>query len=149
MPFAYRPSRMAPPGGPALDAMSRCATLVALVVFFPTTYQAIAQDATSSDAGGTRSQTVTVTASSATCPASDHDRARELAEAAFRDGRFRLAGSCYLVAGDAARSNLAFLKAAAADNAATKRALGQNGAQVKAQLGRWRQAFGKVWRHPG
>jgi hypothetical protein len=146
MPFAHRPSRMA---RPALGAMRRFAIPVAIVVLFLSPYRAIAQNAASSGAGGARLQTVTVTSSSLTCPASDHEHARLLADAAFRDARFHLAGSCYLVAGDAARSNLAFLKAAAADSAATKRAMARNAAQVKAQLGQWRQAFGRVWRHPG
>jgi hypothetical protein len=139
---------MAPRGPPALGPMRRFAIAAALIVLFPITYQAIAQNAASSGAGGARLQTATVAASSVTCPASDHDRARELADAAFRDARFRLAGSCYLVAGDAARSNLAFLKAAAADSAATKRLLAQNAAQVKAQSEQWRQAFSEAWRHP-
>jgi hypothetical protein len=127
--------------------MSRFATPVALTVFLLTT-SAIAQNASSSGSGDARLDTVTVVESPVTCPASDHDRARRLADAAFRGARFRMAGSCYLVAGDAARSNLAFLKAAAADSAATKRAMARNAAQVKAQFGRWRQAFSGVWRHP-
>lgn len=145
MPFDHRPLRLT---RPALVVIRGLAIPVAMFVLFLSPYRTIAQNAASSGAGGGRLQTVTVTSSSLTCPASDQEHARRLADAAFREARFHLAGSCYWVAGDAERSNLAYLKAAAADSAATKRALARNAAQVKAQWGQWRQAFGQAWRHP-
>lgn len=67
--------------------------------------------------------------------------ARERADAAFRKAQYQKAGQCYLVAGDKPKADLAFIKAAAADNAGTKRQLAANANQVKEQFRQLREAF--------
>lgn len=78
------------------------------------------------------------------CRGIDSRLARERAEAAVRKSRYRRAGQCYLIAGDEARANLAFIKAAAAESAAAKRQLAANANQVRRQFRtfrRLREAF--------
>lgn len=67
--------------------------------------------------------------------------ARKQADAAFRKAQYHEAGQCYLIAGDKPRADLAFIKAAAADNAGTKRQLAANANQVKEQFRQLREAF--------
>jgi hypothetical protein len=75
------------------------------------------------------------------CRGVDSKLAREQADAAFRKARYHEAAQCYLIAGDKPRADLAFLKAAAADNADTKRQLAANANQVKEQFRQLREAF--------
>lgn len=75
------------------------------------------------------------------CRGIDSKLARERAEAAARQSLYRLAGECYLVAGDKPRADLNFIKATAAESATTKRQLAANANQVKEQLRQWRTAF--------
>ena len=79
------------------------------------------------------------------CRGVDSKLAREQADAAFRKAQYREAGQCYLIAGDEPRANVAFIKAAAADNAATKRQLAANANQVKEQVRQWREAFSSAF----
>lgn len=70
--------------------------------------------------------------------------ARMRAEAAARKSQYRRAGQCYLMAGDEARANLAFIRAASAESAAAKRQLAANANQVRRQFRtfrRLREAF--------
>lgn len=67
--------------------------------------------------------------------------ARERADAALRKAQYQQAGQCYLIAGDKPRADLAFIKAAAADNGNTKRQMAANANQVKAQFRQLREAF--------
>lgn len=71
--------------------------------------------------------------------------ARAQADAAFRKAQYHKAGQCYLIAGDNPRANLAFVKAAAADNAGTKRQLAANANQLKQQVRQWREAFSNAF----
>lgn len=136
-PVLARHPREAPPGWhwDGRGAVLRFAVLLALIASFLIPYQATAQNTSNADSGG-----------AVACPTLDRGDARHRADAAFRAAQFRLAGSCYVVAGDLARANLAFLRATAADSAASKRALALNAAQAKAQLAQWRQAFRKIWK---
>lgn len=79
------------------------------------------------------------------CRGIDSKLARQQADAAFRSAQYHKAGQCYLAAGDKPRANVAFLKAAAADNAGTKRQLAANANQVKQQVRQWREAFSNAF----
>lgn len=75
------------------------------------------------------------------CRGIDSKLARERADAAARKSQYRLAGQCYLIAGDKPKADLNFIKATAAESATTKRQLAANENQVKEQLRQWRAAF--------
>ena len=75
------------------------------------------------------------------CRGIDSKLAHERADAAFRKAQYQLAGQCYLIAGDRPRADLAFVKAAAADNGNTKRQMTANVNQVKEQFRQLREAF--------
>lgn len=75
------------------------------------------------------------------CRGIDSKLARERADAAARKSRYRLAGQCYLVAGDKPRADLNFIKATAAESATTKHQLAANANQVKDQFRQWRAAL--------
>lgn len=79
------------------------------------------------------------------CRGVDSKLAREQADTAFQKAQYHKAGQCYLIAGDKARANVAFVKAAAADNAGTKRQLAANANQVKQQVRQWREAFSNAF----
>ena len=67
--------------------------------------------------------------------------ARDQADAAFRKAEYQKAGQCYLIAGDKPKADLAFIKAAAADNAGVTRQLAANASQAKKQFRQLREAF--------
>lgn len=75
------------------------------------------------------------------CLGIDAKLARQRADVAFQHSRYRLAGQCYLIAGDDAKANLSFVKAAAAESVTTKRQLVANASQAKDQFRQWREAF--------
>jgi len=75
------------------------------------------------------------------CRGIDSKLARERADAAARKSQYRLAGQCYLIAGDKPRADLNFIKATAAESATTRRQLATNANQVREQLRQWRTAF--------
>jgi len=75
------------------------------------------------------------------CRGVDSKLARTRADAAFRNAQYQRAGQCYLIAGDKPRADLAFVKAAAADNGNTKRQMAANANQVKEQFRQLREAF--------
>jgi hypothetical protein len=80
------------------------------------------------------------------CIATTPQRAREIAERAWQDGSYQLAGECYLVAGEPAMADRAFLKAVAPQAAVTSQRVAENGDQVKAQIRRWNQALRSLQR---
>ena len=55
------------------------------------------------------------------CPASTSEEARSLADQLLQAGRYESAGKCYEAAGEYARANEAFLKAAGAESKAAER----------------------------
>lgn len=73
------------------------------------------------------------------CRGMDSKLAHATADAAFRSSQYRLAGQCYLIAGDNPEANLAFVKATAAEAPGIKRQLADNAKQVKDQLRQFRQ----------
>ena len=75
------------------------------------------------------------------CRGVDSKLARKQAEAAARNSQYQRAGQCYLVAGDKPKADLAFVKAAAAEGAITKRQLAVNANQAKQQFRQLREAF--------
>lgn len=75
------------------------------------------------------------------CRGVDSKLAREQADAAFRKAQYQKAGQCYLIAGDKPRADLAFIKAAAANSADTKRQLAANANQAREQFRQLREAF--------
>jgi hypothetical protein len=74
------------------------------------------------------------------CTAGNAERARELADQASQEGAYQLAGECYLVAGEPAMADRAFVKAVAPQAALTSRRLADNRDEVKAQIRQWKQA---------
>lgn len=74
------------------------------------------------------------------CTAASAERARELADQAWQDGSYQLAGECHLLAGEPAMADRAFVKAVAPQAALTSRRLGENRDEVKAQIRQWKQA---------
>jgi hypothetical protein len=80
------------------------------------------------------------------CTAASAQRAREIAEQAWQDGSYQLAGECYLAAGEPAMADRAFLKAVAPLAAVTSQRVAENGDQVKAQLRQWKQALRSLQR---
>lgn len=77
----------------------------------------------------------------ANCRGVTPERARSLADEAFNDGAYQRAGDCYLVAGDRALADRAFVKALAPASAATAQQLAANRDEVTAQLKKWQQSF--------
>jgi hypothetical protein len=75
------------------------------------------------------------------CRETTPEQARSLADKAWRDGAYRRAGECYLVAGEQALANEAFVKATAHSTADTSRRLASNLNDVKAQARQMKQAF--------
>ena len=80
------------------------------------------------------------------CIETSPQRAREIAEQAWQDGSYQRAGECYLVAGEPAMADRAFLKAVAPQAAVTSQRVAENGDQVKAQIRRWNQALRSLQR---
>jgi hypothetical protein len=80
------------------------------------------------------------------CIETSPQRAREIAEQAWQDGSYQLAGECYLAAGEPAMADRAFLKAVAPQAAVTSQRVAENGDQVKAQIRRWNQALRSLQR---
>jgi hypothetical protein len=74
------------------------------------------------------------------CPAASPERARKLADEAWQDGSYQLAGGCYLAAGEPALADRAFVKAVAPQAALTARKLAENRDGLEAQIRQWKQA---------
>jgi hypothetical protein len=68
-------------------------------------------------------------------------RARWLAEKASQDGAYQRAGECYLIAGEQAMADQAFIKASAQTSEDTSRKLAANLNDVKAQARQMKEAF--------
>ena len=111
-----------------------------LVVLSLCSSPAILQGMPTAAAGSPTASTAADTGQKA-CLSKDARLAHERADLAFRKAQYRLAGQCYLVAGDKPRADLAFIKAAAADGPTTKRQLAANANQMKAQFRQLREAF--------
>jgi hypothetical protein len=75
------------------------------------------------------------------CSAASPERARELADRAWQDGSYQLAGECYLTAGEPNMADRAFVKAVAPQAALTSRKLAENRDEAKAQIRQWKQAL--------
>jgi hypothetical protein len=75
------------------------------------------------------------------CKDETPEHARGLAEKAWQDGAYQRAGECYVVAGDHALANEAFVKASAQSGGDTSRRLASNLNDVKAQARQMKQAF--------
>ncbi len=75
------------------------------------------------------------------CGEAAPDRARAIAVDAVRDGDFRRAGACYLIAGDKALADQAFIKAVSQTHAETSRTFAASTLKVKAQARQWKEAF--------
>lgn len=75
------------------------------------------------------------------CRGADSKVARDKAKAALRQSRYQQAGQCYLIAGDNAKADFSFVRAAGAEGAVTKRQLAANAHQVKQQFRQLREAF--------
>jgi hypothetical protein len=74
------------------------------------------------------------------CTAASPEQAREIADQAWRDGSYQVAGECYLAAGEPAMADRAFVKAVAPQAALTSRRLADNRDEAKAQIRQWKQA---------
>jgi hypothetical protein len=75
------------------------------------------------------------------CNEATPQRARWLADKALRDGAYQRAGECYLIAGEHAMADQAFIKASAQARADTSRKLAANLNDVKAQARQMKEAF--------
>jgi hypothetical protein len=75
------------------------------------------------------------------CSAVSPERARELADRAWHDGSYQLAGECYLAAGEPTMADSAFVKAVAPQAVLTSRKLAETRDEAKAQIRQWKQAF--------
>ena len=62
-------------------------------------------------------------------------------KAALQRSRYRQAAQCYLAAGDKAKADFSFVRAAGAESVVTKRQLATNARQVKQQFRQLREAF--------
>jgi hypothetical protein len=74
------------------------------------------------------------------CTTASPERANELADQAWQDGSYQLAGECYLAASEPTLADRAFVKAVAPQAALTARKLAENRDEVKAQIHQWKQA---------
>ncbi len=75
------------------------------------------------------------------CKDETPEHARGLADKAWQDGAYQRAGECYVVAGEHALANEAFVKASAQSSGDTSRRLASNLNDVKAQARQMKQAF--------
>jgi hypothetical protein len=75
------------------------------------------------------------------CDDATPERARTLADQAWRDAAYKRAGECYLIAGQHGLADEAFVKAAAATTPETSRRLAANLDEVKAQARQVKAAF--------
>ncbi len=75
------------------------------------------------------------------CEGATPTRARWLADEASRSGAFQRAGQCYLIAGEHALADQAFVKAAVRTSPDTSRRLAANLDEVKAQARQVKEAF--------
>jgi hypothetical protein len=77
----------------------------------------------------------------ANCSEATAERARWLADKASQDGAYQRAGECYLIAGQHALADQAFVKASLQSKDDTSRRLASNLNDVKAQARQMKQAF--------
>jgi hypothetical protein len=75
------------------------------------------------------------------CKEASPEHARTLADKAWQDGAYKRAGECYVVAGEHALANEAFVKASAESSGETSRRLASNLNDVKTQARQMKQAF--------
>ena len=75
------------------------------------------------------------------CSEATPERARVLADKASQDGAYQRAGECYLIAGQQALADQAFVKASVQSKDDTSRRLASNLNDVKAQARQLKQAF--------
>jgi hypothetical protein len=111
-----------------------------LIVLYLCSSPAVLQNMRTATADGRATGTAAATEQTG-CRGIDARLARERADAAARKSEYRLAGQCYLIAGDKPKADLNFIKATAAESATTKRQLAANENQVKEQFRQWRAAF--------
>jgi hypothetical protein len=77
----------------------------------------------------------------ANCSQATVEQARWLADKASQDGAYQRAGECYLIAGQHALADQAFVKASLQSKDDTSRRLASNLNDVKAQARQMKQAF--------
>ena len=77
----------------------------------------------------------------ANCNEATPEQARSLADQASREGTWQRAGECYLIAGQHALADQAFVKASVQSKEDTSRRLASNLNDVKAQARQIKQAF--------
>jgi hypothetical protein len=75
------------------------------------------------------------------CSEATAEQARGLADKASQDGAYQRAGECYLIAGQHALADQAFVKASLQSKDDTSRRLASNLNDVKAQARQMKQAF--------
>ena len=75
------------------------------------------------------------------CDEATPERARTLADQAWKDSAYQRAGECYLIAGEQGLADEAFVKAAATTTPETSRRLAANLDEVKAQARQVKAAF--------
>jgi hypothetical protein len=75
------------------------------------------------------------------CAEATPERARWLADRASQDGAYQRAGECYLIAGQHALADQAFVKASMQSKGDTSRRLASNLNEVKVQARQMKQAF--------
>ena len=95
-------------------------------------------------ATGATTETIVVLGSAANtenCREVTQERARWIADKAFRDGAYQRAGDCYLAAGEQALADRAFVKAVPQANANASQRLAANLDVAKAQARQWKAAF--------
>jgi hypothetical protein len=80
-----------------------------------------------------------VAAPSTGCRPQDPRGARLLADKAFETGAYQEAGRCYLIAGEQALADRAFMRAVGPASAATAPRLTANRESVAAQVVRWKE----------
>jgi len=77
----------------------------------------------------------------ANCNEATPERARSLADQASQEGAYQRAGECYLIAGQHALADQAFVKASVQSKGDTSRRLASNLNDVKAQARQMKLAF--------
>jgi hypothetical protein len=119
--------------------MRRTFALVAAVAAGLTVPQLTFAD--SAPTSGSQPSAATVPVEQRDCDALGGEQARALADRLYQQGDYQHAGECYLVAGEANRANLAFLKAAPPAGADTLRKMAEDRDTAKTQFEKVKQAW--------
>lgn len=86
-------------------------------------------------------ETVVIIGNVGNCDEASPERARSLADKAWRDGAYQRAGECYLAAGEHGLADQAYVKASVQTSPDTSRRLASNLNDVKAQARQMKEAF--------